>query len=172
MSEFYVKRNKVEYKLSNGKTLIDKYEKEKDKELQKILDNMEETITIEEKYKPYDFSFINFANIDTSFEKYKLQIINFIKNYTKKHTKIDQLTLGINHASIYKDDWFIYDENSKNEVIKGIDFKPYCARIDYVKSENNVYLQYMLDKNGKVEKEKFKLNENITDDSVLNEYLK
>lgn len=172
MPEFYVKNNKVEYKLSNGKTLTDSYNKEKDKELKKHLDDIEETINFEKNYKSYDFSFINFANINTSSEKYKLQIINTIKKCLEKNSKIAQLTLGINNESKYKDNWFIYDEKNKNEIIKGIDFKPYCARIDYVKSENNIYLQYMLDKNGKVEKEKFKLNENITDDSVLNEYLK
>lgn len=172
MPEFYVKNNKVEYKLSNGKTLTDSYNKEKDKELKEHLDDIEETINFEKNYKSYDFSFINFANINTSSEKYKLQIINTIKKCLEKNSKIAQLTLGINNESKYKDNWFVYDEKNKNEIIKGIDFKPYCARIDYVKSENNIYLQYMLDKNGKVEKEKFKLNENITDDSVLNEYLK
>lgn len=169
MAEFYVKKNKIEYELSNGKKLIDKYEKEKDSVLKNRLNQMEETINFE--YKPYDFSFINFSYIGAA--EYKNEIISFLKKYQKKN-EIDQLTLGINKTSIYKDKWFIYGDNGKNNtVINEINFRPFCARIDYIKSKNKIYLQYMMEDKGKIIKEEFEYQtEPSSDDDILKEYLK
>ena len=40
MGEFYIKNNRVLYKLSSGKELVDTYNKEKESELKKNLEYM------------------------------------------------------------------------------------------------------------------------------------
>ncbi len=168
MAEFYVNKDKVSYKLSNGKTLVDKYEKEKEKELKSRLDKMEETINF--KYKPYDFSFVNLNNDDVVFEieKYlnSLEITNKNKN--------DQIVLGINQNGPYKDKWFRV-EGKKGIVIEELKTKPFTARVDYVPSKEKAYIQYMEKENGKVLKSELEIKlklANSTDDAILNEYLK
>ncbi len=174
MGEFFVQKNKVTYKLSNGKELIDTYEKEKEKELKSRLDKMEETINF--KYNPYDFSFVNLSMIYKN-EDISKEIVSFLrklKRLTPNEQLKKQIVLGINQDSKYKDKWFIYNDDGKNnQVINELKTKPYCARVDYLPSKGKAYLQYMENKNGDVVKEEFDIkDENITDDDILNEYLK
>ena len=176
MAEFYVKKNKIEYKLSNGNKLVEPYNDESDDELKTRLNSMEETINFKSKFKPYNFSYINFQNIKLEKEKsLKSEIVSFIykyKNSISKNKTPDKLILGINQSSPYKDKWFIYGENEKiAKTINDIDFKPYCARVDYIFSTDKVYLQYMNEENGKVFKEEFGLKASVTDDDILGEYL-
>ena len=65
MADFYVKKNKVSYELSNGKKLIDEHDRERDKDkvLKDRLNKMEETINFKDNFKPYDFSFIDFSKV-------------------------------------------------------------------------------------------------------------
>ena len=177
MAEFYVKKNRVEYELSNGKKLVDEYNKEKEKDLKVNLDKMEETLNFKDNYKPYDFSFINFSNVYVE-EKSDLknQIISFLKKYENKNktNMPNQLVLGINKESKYKDKWFIYgDEGKNNAVIDDINIKPYCGRVDYIPSQNKAYLQYVMEKNDEIVKIDFEVkSKSISDEEILNEYLK
>ena len=66
MPDFYVKKDKVEYRLSDGTKLIEPYDDESKDELKTRLDSMEETIDFKKKYKPYKFSYINFKNIKSN----------------------------------------------------------------------------------------------------------
>ena len=166
MADFYVKKNKVSYELSNGKKLIDEYDNEKEKDLKAILDKMEDTISFEENFKPYDFSFIKLGNEDDN------DIEREIKEYFKKVKKTESFTVGINTEGPYKDKWFRLDEkNKKGIIIDELKSKPFCARVDYVKEKNKVFLQYMLSKKGKIIKSEFDIESNV-DDDILKEYLK
>lgn len=168
MADYYVNKNKVSYNLSNGRTLVDNYENEKEKELKSRLDKMEETINF--KYEPYDFSFMktNSDSIVDEIEKYLKSIEITNKNKDK------QITLGINQKGPYKDKWFIVEGN-KGVVIDELTSKPFTARVDYVPSKNKAYIQYMKKENDEIIKKEidieFKLT-NVTDDEILNEYLK
>ncbi len=168
MADYYVNKNKVSYNLSNGRTLVDNYENEKEKELKSRLDKMEETINF--KYEPYDFSFMktNSDSIVDEIEKYLKSIEITNKNKDK------QITLGINQKGPYKDKWFIVEGN-KGVVIDELTSKPFTARVDYVPSKNKAYIQYMKKENDEIIKTEidieFKLT-NVTDDEILNEYLK
>ena len=177
MAEFYVKKNKVSYKLSNGKELIDKYQNEKEKELKGILDKMEDTISFKDKYKPYDFSFIKLDNEESDLSKENnSEIEEEIKNYLKNlklTSKDKQITLGINNAGPYKDKWFRLDEeNKKGIIIDELKSTPFCARVDYTPSKNKACIQYMLTKKGKIIKNEFEIKTDSVDDDILKEYLK
>ena len=91
MGEFYIKNNRVLYKLSNGKELVDTYNKEKDSELKKNLEYMEDTIEFKENYKPYDFSFVN---IDFNNQDIKEEIKKYLK--TLSNDMPNKIVLGIN----------------------------------------------------------------------------
>lgn len=166
MADFYVKKNKVSYELSNGKKLIDEYDNEKEKDLKAILDKMEDTISFEKNFKPYDFSFMKSDNEEDN------DIEREIKEYFKKVKKTESFTVGINTEGPYKDKWFRLDEkNKKGIIIDELKSKPFCARVDYVKEKNKVFLQYMLSKKGKIIKSEFDIESNV-DDDILKEYLK
>ena len=176
MAEFYVKKNKVSYKLSNGKELVESYENQKEKDLKSMLDKMEDTINFEKKFKPYDFSFIKLDGKKSKKEVKKDDVIEEIKNYLKGlnlGSKDKQITLGINNAGPYKDKWFKLDEdNKKGTIIDELKSKVFCARVDYTPSKNKACIQYMVDKNGKVIKSEFEVKNNTVDDDILKEYLK
>ena len=173
MGDFYVKKDKVSYKLDNGKELIDVYNKEKDKELKQNLEQIEETLNFESNYKPYDFSFVN-INFDEGFnDKIKKDINSYLCRLVKSNKELtNPFVLGINKDSKYKDKWFIYNENGESEVLNEIKTKPFCGRVDFIKDKNKVYLQYMIEKKGQVFKEEFDLDLDALEDEVLKEYLK
>ena len=169
MGEFYIKNSRVLYKLSNGKELVDTYNKEKDSELKKNLEYMEDTIYFKENYKPYDYSFVN---IDFNNVNVKEEIKKYLK--TLNDDMPNKIVLGVNTKGEYKDKWFII-LNGKAKVLDDINIKLFCARVDYTRSTGNVCIQYMKDENGKVIKEEFKLNKNSSNndyDDVLKEFLK
>ena len=175
MGDFYIKKNKVTYKLDNGKELVDNYNKEKDKEkdLKKNLDQMEETLEFESKYVPYDFSFTT-INFNEEFkDRIQYDLNSYIGRLVKNNAKLpNPFVLGINKVSKYKDKWFIYNENGNSEVVEEIKAKPFCGRADFYSDKNKVYLQYMLEEKGQVYKEEFEINPDIVDDDILKEYLK
>ena len=179
MAEFYIKGEEVLYKLSNGKELIDEYENEKEKELKSNLELMEETINFDKNYKPYDFSFIDLSkddkNRDTNIKDEIIKYFDKVQRQLYKDKKDDNITIGINQDGPSKDKWFILKENDKIEIIKELQTKPYCARVDYIPKKKKGYLQYVLRKNGKIVKDEFKIDfdpNKITQDEILQEYLK
>lgn len=173
MGDFYIKKDKVSYKLDDGKELIDTYNKEKDKELKKNLDQIEETLNYKKNYVPYDFSFVDMTFDEDFTSKLKEDITSYLINVIKKNKDLpNPFVLGINKASKFKDKWFIYDEKGNNKPIDEIKVTPFCGRIDYLKDSNKVYLQYIKEEKGKVVKEEFKLVNDIIQDEVLKEYLK
>lgn len=175
MSEFYVKNGIVSYKLSNNKEIVDEYNKEKTEELEKNLDLMEDTINFKKKFKHYDFSFINLPVEQENIEsEIRNTLIDLEKDY--KDNMPDQIILGINKSSKYKDNWFIFKNGKNDTMINTISFKPFCARVDYDIKSSLVEVQYVLKEKGNVVKFNFKLHGDKSDeqymDDVLKDYLK